>query len=96
MTATIEISHTERDDRGRYWTETPGGEAELIYRLAGAGKIVIASTFVPREARGGGVAYALVKRAIDDARDAGRSIGSTCSYVDVLLERNPEWRALRA
>jgi predicted GNAT family acetyltransferase len=96
MSATIEISHAEKNDRGRYWTETSGGEAELIYRLRDAGRMVIGSTFVPLEARGGGVALALVKRAMDDARSAGRKVDSICPYVDVVLDRHPEWSDLRA
>ncbi len=92
-----EIAHTEKHRRGRYWIETQAGEAELTYQVGGAGDhIVINSTFVPIDARGGGVALALVKRAIADARAAGRKVDPVCPYVDLLFARHPEWRELRA
>jgi predicted GNAT family acetyltransferase len=90
------ISHTEKSGRGRYWIETDAGEAELTYSLANPQRMVIGSTFVPREARGGGVALALVKRAVADAQTTGRTIDPVCPYVDRVFARHPEWRALRA
>lgn len=91
------IAHTEKNKRGRYWIETEAGEAELTYQVGEQGDlIVINSTFVPVGARGGGVALALVRRAIEDAKAAGRKIDPVCPYVDLLVDRNPEWRALRA
>jgi len=91
------IAHTEKNKRGRYWIETEAGEAELTYQVGERGDIiVINSTFVPIEARGGGVALALVKRAIEDAKTAGRKVDPVCPYVDRLFDRHPEWRALRA
>ena len=94
---TAPISHAEKNKRGRYWIETEAGEAELTYQVGEQGDlIVINSTFVPVGARGGGVAFALVLRAIEDARAAGRKIDPVCPYVDLLVDRNPEWRALRA
>lgn len=96
-TAAEKIAHTEKNKRGRYWIETDAGEAELTYQVGDRGDlIVINSTFVPVEARGGGVAFALVRRAIDDARTAGRKVDPVCPYVDRLFDRHPEWRTLRA
>lgn len=92
-----QIAHTEKNKRGRYWIETQAGEAELTYQVGGdGGHIVINSTFVPIDARGGGVALALVKRAIEDAKAAGRKVDPVCPYVDRLFDRHPEWRELRA
>lgn len=91
-----EIAHTEKNKRGRYWIETKAGEAELTYQVGDRGDhIVINSTFVPIDARGGGVALALVKRAIADAKAAGRKVDPVCPYVDRLFDRHPEWRDLR-
>ncbi len=91
------IAHTEKNKRGRYWIDTEAGEAELTYQVGEQGDlIVINSTFVPLGARGGGVALALVRRAIEDAIAAGRKIDPVCPYVDLLVDRNPEWRAIRA
>lgn len=92
----IKIGHNERDSRGRYWMVTNAGEAELVYSLGVNDKMIINSTFVPIEARGGGVALALVRRAVEDAKATGRKVDPVCSYVDRVFGRHPEWRELRA
>lgn len=96
MTPKIKIGHNERNSRGRYWTETDAGEAELVYSLSPNGRMTINSTFVPIDARGGGVALALVKRAVEDAKATGRKVDPVCPYVDRVFDRHPEWRELRA
>ncbi|OFW98598.1 MAG: hypothetical protein A3E78_01740 [Alphaproteobacteria bacterium RIFCSPHIGHO2_12_FULL_63_12] len=92
----IKIGHNERDNRGRYWMVTSAGEAELVYSLGEDDKMIINSTFVPIDARGGGVALALVTRAVEDARATGRKVDPVCPYVDRVFGRHPEWRELRA
>lgn len=95
MAPTIKIGHNEKNNRGRYWTETTAGEAELIYSLSSGDKMVIDSTFVPKDARGGGVALALVKRAVEDAKAFGRKVDPVCPYVGRVFDRHPEWGELR-
>lgn len=95
MTPTITIGHNEKYNRGRYWLETKAGEAELTYALGTGDLMIINSTFVPREARGGGVALALVKRAVEDAIATGRKVDPVCPYVDRLFDRHPEWNSVR-
>lgn len=92
----IKIRHNEKNNRGRYWMETTAGEAELVYSLGANDKMIINSTFVPIDARGGGVALALVKRAVEDAKKTGRKVDPVCPYVDHVFARHPEWRELRA
>ena len=96
MNATIKIGHNERNNRGRYWMNTNAGEAELVYSLDVNDRMIINSTFVPIDARGGGVALALVKRAVEDAKATGRKVDPVCPYVDRVFDRHPEWRELRA
>ena len=96
MNATIKIGHNERNNRGRYWMDTNAGEAELVYSLDVNDRMIINSTFVPIDARGGGVALALVKRAVEDAKATGRKVDPVCPYVDRIFARHPEWRELRA
>lgn len=96
MTTTSEIDHAERDKRGRYWIITKAGEAELIYSLGADDSMIINSTFVPADARGGGVALALVKRAVEDAKAIGRKVDPVCPFVDRVFSRHPEWLELRA
>ena len=92
---TIKIGHNEKNNRGRYWMETKAGEAELVYSLDADDRMIIKSTFVPIDARGGGVALALVKKAVSDAQERGRKVDPVCPYVDRVFARHPEWLALR-
>jgi predicted GNAT family acetyltransferase len=92
----ITIGHNQKNNRGRYWMNTNAGEAELVYSLDINDRMIINSTFVPVEARGGGVALALVKRAVEDARATGRKVDPVCPYVDRIFARHPEWREVRA
>lgn len=96
MTPVIRIGHNEKNSRGRYWMVTNAGEAELVYSLDVNDRMIINSTFVPIDARGGGVALALVKRAVEDAKATGRKVDPVCPYVDRVFDRHPEWRELRA
>lgn len=96
MTLKLSIGHNERNNRGRYWTVTNAGEAELVYSLGPENRMVINSTFVPIDARGSGVAHALVARAVEDAKAVGRKVDPVCPYVDRVFDRHPEWRDLRA
>jgi predicted GNAT family acetyltransferase len=92
----ITIGHNQKNNRGRYWMNTDAGEAELVYSLDVDDRMIINSTFVPIEARGGGVALALVKRAVEDAKATGRKVNPVCPYVDRIFARHPEWREVRA
>jgi len=96
LTPVIRIGHNEKNSRGRYWMVTNAGEAELVYSLDVNDRMIINSTFVPIDARGGGVALALVKRAVEDAKATGRKVDPVCPYVDRVFDRHPEWRELRA
>jgi hypothetical protein len=59
-----------------------------------AGRQVFTHTLVPVELRGRGLAELLVRRALNDARAAGRKVVPQCSYVARFIEKNPEYRPL--
>ena len=51
---------------------------------------------MPHEARGKGIAAALVDALIADARAEGFRIVPQCSYVEAAFRRHPEWADLLA
>lgn len=85
----MDIHHEEGASKGRYWT---AGGGELTYSVAGAAMIIIDHTGVPEALAGQGVGLALVTRAVEDARAAGRSIVPLCPYALKEFHRHPEWR----
>lgn len=86
-----------RGEETAYRIEVPGSprSAELTWRARGRARIAN-HTFVPPEARGRGIAQALVEAMVADARARGFTIEPQCSYVAALFRRHPEWADVRA
>jgi hypothetical protein len=73
--------------------ECPLGDeppATLTYRLVGH-RATFDHTFVPESARGRGIAAALVRAGLEEARRRGWQVVPQCSYVSTFLERHPEF-----
>lgn len=68
-----------------------GSEAEMTYTKLGPSLISIDHTFVPDSMRGKGVAQALAKNAVLDARRSGWKIIPRCSFMQAQASRNPDW-----
>ncbi len=86
------IEREETDSKGRYLIRGDGGEvAELTYSKLGTQRIIIDHTGVPDAFRGQGIGAALVARAVEDARAAGRTIIPLCPFAAAQFKRHPEW-----
>lgn len=79
----------------RYESEVDGHLAVAEYVLEGD-RMVFTHTFVPPELRGRGIAEALVRTALADARAAHRRVVPQCSYVARFIERHTEFQPLLA
>lgn len=97
MTDTIDITSTDETTHGAYRADVPGAgqPAELTWMARGKARIAN-HTFTPPEARGKGIALALVKAMVADAREDGFTIVPQCSYVAAQFRKHPEWADLRA
>ena len=71
----------------RYETDVNGVLAVAEYRLDGA-LIVFTHTFVPPELRGHGIAEALIRTALQDAKVQGLRVKAECSYVAAFIRRH--------
>ena len=93
----IEITHEGTEARGEYRATVPGSDAvgRLTWKAQGPARIAD-HTIVPPEIGGRGVAAALVKALIADAKSGGFTIVPQCSYVEAQFRRHPEWAELRA
>ena len=89
----MDINHDRTSHR--FTTEADGHLAYVEYET-GDGRIVITHTIVPSEIGGRGIAAALVKAALEYARDQGLNVEPQCSYADVWMRRHPEFEVLRA
>ena len=79
----------------RYEATVDGFLAECDYVREGD-RMVLTHTFVPPEMRGRGIAEALVRAALDDARAEGRKVVPACSYVATFVKRHPQYQSLLA
>jgi predicted GNAT family acetyltransferase len=77
----------------RFETRPGGHLAVCSYRRQGP-LLVLDHTEVPRELQGQGVAAALVKAALDWAREQGLQVRPVCSYVAAYMQRHPDTQDL--
>lgn len=97
MTQTIAVTRDNETTHGAYRAAVPGGkrDAELTWVARGEARIAN-HTWVPPEARGKGIAMALVEALVADGEKEGFKIEPQCSYVAAAFRRHPEWAKLRA
>ena len=67
----------------------------LDYSLS-AGRVVFHHTGVPSAYRGQGLAAKLVEAGLQWACEQGLKVVPACSYVQLYLQRHPEWQNLVA
>lgn len=82
-------------ERHRWETRVDGHLAQLTYEIDGD-VIAYTHTIVPDAIGGRGIAGALVKAAIADARARGLKVVPKCSYVEAWFEKHPDQRDLLA
>ena len=97
MSANIDITRTDETTHGAYRTDVEGADkqAELTWQARGEARIAD-HTFTPPEARGKGIAAALVEAMVADAREQGFTIVPQCPYVAAKFREHPEWSDVRA
>lgn len=93
----ITITREQTDNRhGRYVARLEGidGEGEITFTRRGPNQISADHTGVPESMSGKGVAPALLRFMLDDARTRGFRIIPLCPYVRAQYARHPEWSDL--
>ena len=86
---------TRNADRHRFETTVDGHTGALTYREA-AGHVTLIHTEVAPELRGRGIAEALARTALDDARHRRLLVRPLCPFVQAFLTRHPEYADLVA
>ncbi|MEM9929127.1 MAG: GNAT family N-acetyltransferase [Bacteroidota bacterium] len=65
--------------------------SELEYRL-GRDTIALVHTEVPEELQGQGIGSAMVRTALQHARDNELTVLVYCPFAAAYIERHPEWQ----
>ncbi len=97
----VTITRHGSEHAGEYHAHVPGAQAigrlTWVRRDDASGEVRVADhTLVPPAIGGRGVAARLVEALVADARAQGFRIDPTCSYVEALFRRHPDWADLRA
>ncbi len=90
--ANVTIHH--HASQHRYEAEVPQGTRAVLEYEEREGARVMTHTFVAPQLRGQGIAEALVRAALNDARTAGKKVVPACSYVAGFIQRHPEYHDL--
>ncbi len=82
-----DVRNEEGPTKGRYVVIVDGHEAEMTYSRAGDAMIIIDHTHVPDALRGRHIGEMLVRKAVEDARAAGKSIIPLCPFAKAQIAR---------
>lgn len=78
-------------ERSRYEARTADGERAGVLTYDPGPPRRLEHTVVDDAFQGRGVAAALARRALEDARTAGAPVVPVCEYVQAYVQRNPEY-----
>ena len=81
------------EQNSRFETTVDGHTAFAAYRRSGD-TITFTHTEVPAELEGRGIAGAIVKHALDQARAEKLAVVALCAYVASYIRRHPEYQDL--
>jgi uncharacterized protein len=88
---TYDITNNEK--QSRYETSIDGKTAFAAYNRSGD-TITFTHTEVPPELEGRGIAGAIVKHALDEAREQKLGVVASCAYVASYVRRHSEYQDL--
>ncbi len=92
MTDDMNITHNEAAKR--FETTIDGKTGYISYQDLGQ-SLVFDHTIVPQALGGRGVGSALVKHALDFARDEHKKVIPQCSFVASYMKKHPEYLNLK-
>jgi len=84
----------QHDAAARRYASGEGAHLAVLEYERTGDRVTYTHTFVPPELRGRGLAEALVRTALTDARTAGLKVVPQCSYVAKFIERHAEYQPL--
>lgn len=89
----INITHNEQANR--FETTLEGNTGYISYQKRDD-KLVYDHTIVPKALGERGIGSALVKHALDYAREQHQQVVPQCSFVAAYIDKNPEYQDLVA
>lgn len=89
---TIEITREDTESKARYVARIDGidGFGELTLSKVNEALIIVDHTATPEAMRGMGVAKALARRLVTDARAAGQKVIPLCPFLKSYAQRHAD------
>lgn len=81
-------------DVQRFETVIDGNTAYLSYEILDEQTLNYSHTIVPNTLGGRGIGSALVKFALDYAKQTSQKVVPSCSFVAVYINKNPQYQDL--
>ena len=79
-------------ESARFVVDLPDGPAELFYDMFAENVLDLQHTEIPPSGRGQGIGDALIRAALQYARERGLRVMATCPYVQAWLRHHPDER----
>lgn len=91
--STNDINITHNEQAHRFETTMDGQTGYISYQQRGV-SLVYDHTIVPQELGGRGVGSALVKHALNYAREHDKKVVPQCSFVASYIDKHPDYQDL--
>jgi predicted GNAT family acetyltransferase len=92
-----EIQHDRNGKYGTFFLEIDDKKlAIMTYIMTDDKNMIVEHTEVDSSLKGQGIGKILVKTLVDFSRQHHIKVRATCSFVNSVLNRNPEWHDILA
>jgi uncharacterized protein len=92
----MDVKIRKRDDMNRFELLVDGSLVSYAEYVDDGQQVTFPHTVTAPEFRGRGLAAQLVRAALDDARDAGRTVVPQCWFVADFIDAHPDYAHLVA
>ena len=88
----MQIQNKKTGDKWMFYIEKDGKQvAEMVYRLADPGKMIVEHTEVSEELKGRNIGKQLVHHAVEFARTNHHKIIPLCTFTNSVLKKTPAY-----
>ena len=88
-----EIKHELDGKIGTFFWESNGKKLAIMnYRMADQAMMIVEHTEVDHSLKGQGIGKKLVQSLVEYVRKNDIKVRATCSFVNAMLHRNPQWQ----
>ncbi|QSE95898.1 GNAT family N-acetyltransferase [Fulvivirga lutea] len=88
----LNVEHSQKNER--FFVNLKNSQAYVQYESENLDILDLKETYVPKKARGKGVATSIVEHVLEHAQKENLQIIPSCPFVQDYIDRNPEYKEL--